>query len=108
MTLRNPKFDHGDSATHEEHWIGNLVLEQRVSSSTYDQTHNKMISGSIVQNVILGAVAHLQLGRALAKGTPEDFTRARQAYRDFLALWKDADPYIPILKQARVEYAKFQ
>jgi eukaryotic-like serine/threonine-protein kinase len=34
-----------------------------------------------------------------------DTTRARKAYQDFLALWKDADPDLPILKQARQEYA---
>lgn len=63
---------------------------------------------SIVQNVILGALAHLQLGRAQAKALPEDLARARQAYQDFFALWKDADPDIPILKQAKAEYAKLQ
>jgi len=35
-------------------------------------------------------------------------TRALAAYKDFLALWKDADPDIPIVKQARAEYAKVQ
>jgi eukaryotic-like serine/threonine-protein kinase len=35
-------------------------------------------------------------------------TKARTAYQDFLALWKDADPDIPILKQAKTEYAKLQ
>jgi hypothetical protein len=35
-------------------------------------------------------------------------TRALTAYKDFLTLWKDADPEIPILKQAKAEYAKLQ
>jgi hypothetical protein len=35
-------------------------------------------------------------------------TRALSAYKDFLALWKDADPDIPIFKQAKAEYAKLQ
>jgi hypothetical protein len=35
-------------------------------------------------------------------------TRALTAYKDFLALWKDGDPDIPILKQAKAEYAKLQ
>ena len=35
-------------------------------------------------------------------------TKARTAYRDFLALWKDADPEIPVLKQAKAEYAKLK
>ena len=51
-----------------------------------------------------GALAHLQLGRAyLISG---DRTKAKSAYQDFLTLWKDADPDIPILKQAKAEYAR--
>jgi hypothetical protein len=37
-----------------------------------------------------------------------DTAKARTAYQDFLTLWKDADPDIPILKQAKAEYAKLQ
>jgi eukaryotic-like serine/threonine-protein kinase len=54
----------------------------------------------------VGAVAHLQLGRAFALSG--DTIKARSAYNDFLALWKDADPDIPILKQAKAEYASPQ
>jgi eukaryotic-like serine/threonine-protein kinase len=52
----------------------------------------------------VGAVARLQLGRALALSG--DKTKAKTAYEDFLTLWKDADPDIPILRQAKAEYAK--
>ena len=58
----------------------------------------------IVGSDSIGALAHLQLGRAYALSG--DTTRARSAYRDFLTLWKDADPDIPILKQAQAEYAR--
>jgi eukaryotic-like serine/threonine-protein kinase len=51
----------------------------------------------------IGALAHLQMGRALAMGGNND--KAKIAYQDFLMLWKAADPDIPILKQAKVEYA---
>jgi hypothetical protein len=61
----------------------------------------------IVFNDPVGAVARLQLGRALAL-PGGDKAKARAAYQDFLALWKDADQDIPILKQARTEYAKLQ
>jgi hypothetical protein len=37
-----------------------------------------------------------------------DSAKARTAYQDFLAMWKDADPEIPVLKEAKVEYAKLQ
>jgi predicted Zn-dependent protease len=58
----------------------------------------------LVRNKIIGALAYLQLGRAY--GLSGDTARARVAYQDFLALWKDADPAVPILKRAKAEYAK--
>ena len=54
----------------------------------------------------IGALAHLQLGRTFALSG--DKTKAKSAYEDFLTLWKDADPDVPILKQAQAEYAKLQ
>ena len=52
------------------------------------------------------ALARLGLGRAYA--LQGQTTKARTAYQDFLALWKDADPDIPILKQAKEEYEKLR
>jgi tetratricopeptide (TPR) repeat protein len=60
----------------------------------------------IVINDPIGALAHLQLGRAYALSG--DKTKARSSYEDFLTLWKDADVDIPVLKQAKAEYAKLQ
>jgi len=60
----------------------------------------------IAQNFVTGALAHLQLGRAYAMAG--DAAKAHTAYQDFLTLWKDADPDIPILKEAKAEYAKLQ
>jgi serine/threonine protein kinase/tetratricopeptide (TPR) repeat protein len=60
----------------------------------------------IVINFPLGALAHLGLARAYALSG--DTAKAKAAYQDFFALWKDADPDIPILKEARAEYAKLQ
>jgi eukaryotic-like serine/threonine-protein kinase len=60
----------------------------------------------VVVNEIIGALAHLGLGRAYA--IQSDTAKARAAYSDFLALWKDADPDIPFLKQAKDEYANLQ
>jgi eukaryotic-like serine/threonine-protein kinase len=54
----------------------------------------------------VGALAHLQLGRAYVLSG--DKIKAKAAYQDFLNLWKDADPGVPILKQAQAEYAKLQ
>jgi tetratricopeptide (TPR) repeat protein len=52
----------------------------------------------------IGVLGHLQLGRAFALSG--DKTRAKAAYEGFLALWKDADPAIPILTRAKAEYAR--
>ena len=70
----------------------------------------------IVWNCWTGALAHLGVARANAleartsPGAEADAARARAlaAYKDFLILWKDADPDIPILKEAKAEYAKLQ
>jgi tetratricopeptide (TPR) repeat protein len=56
----------------------------------------------IVNTDPIGALAHLQLGRVFALSG--DKARAKTAYREFLTLWKDADPDIPIAKQAKAEY----
>jgi tetratricopeptide (TPR) repeat protein len=58
----------------------------------------------IVVSDPIGAVARLQLGRAFA--LVGDTLKAKTAYQDFLTLWKDADPDIPIVKEARAEYAR--
>jgi hypothetical protein len=70
----------------------------------------------IVWNCWTGALAHLGVARANAlqartsQGADADLARSRAlaAYKDFLALWKDDDPDIPILKEAKAEYAKLQ
>jgi hypothetical protein len=60
----------------------------------------------IVVSDPIGALAHLQLGRAYAhSGDP---IKARSAYQDFLTLWRVADADIPILKQAKGEFDKLQ
>jgi serine/threonine protein kinase/predicted Zn-dependent protease len=60
----------------------------------------------VVSNKPIGALAHIGLGRARA--VQGDLVKASVAYQDFFALWKDADPDIPILKEAKAEYAKLQ
>ena len=58
----------------------------------------------IVANAVIGALARLQLARAQVM--MGDKAAARKSYQDFLTLWKDADPDIPIYRQAKAEYAK--
>ena len=61
---------------------------------------------TIVGSFPLASLVHLQLGRAYAM--QGDTAKAKAAYQDFLTLWKDADPDIPILVAAKAEYAKLQ
>jgi DNA-binding winged helix-turn-helix (wHTH) protein len=60
----------------------------------------------LVLNQPIGALAHLGLGRAYV--LQGDTVKARAAYEDFLTLWKDADPDVPVLHQAKAEYGKLQ
>ncbi len=70
----------------------------------------------LVWNCWTGALARLGVARANAlqaknsSGADADAARVRAlaAYKDFLTLWKDADPDMPILKRAKAEYAKLQ
>jgi eukaryotic-like serine/threonine-protein kinase len=53
-------------------------------------------------------VSRVQLGLARGYAMSGDSAKARIAYQDFLTKWKDADPDIPMLKEAKVEYANLQ
>jgi serine/threonine protein kinase/tetratricopeptide (TPR) repeat protein len=61
---------------------------------------------AVVLNEPIGALAHLGLGRAYTLAG--DNAKAKSAYQDFFALWKNADPDIPILKQAKAEYSRLK
>jgi len=60
----------------------------------------------MVSNSTLGALAHLQLGRAYRLAG--DVEKSREAYGAFLVAWLEADPEVPILRQAKAEYAKLK
>jgi len=60
----------------------------------------------VVANDPIGALAHLDLGRAYALAG--DSGKAKAACQDFFALWKNADGDVPIFKQAKTEYAKLK
>ena len=80
-----------------------MELPQPLNSKSFQKLLDHKV---IVLNSVTGSLAHLQIGRAYAMGG--DTTKAKSAYQDFLTLWKDADPDIPILKEAKTEYAKLQ
>lgn len=95
---------------------GEAYLATQQGNAAAREFQKILIHDGIVWNCPTGALARLGLGRANAlearaeRGAAADAarTRARTAYQDFLALWKDADSDIPILKQAKAEYAKLR
>ena len=115
---------------------GQAYLATHQGAAAAAEFHKVLDHPGVVLNEPIGALGHLGLGRAYAlqagvgagfvpaqtrrpqspalsavKGAPlqsDALAKARAAYQDFFALWKDADPDIPILKQARAEYAKLQ
>jgi len=85
---------------------GEAYLAAHQGSAAVAEFQKILDHRGIVWNSPIGALAHLQLGRAYAMAG--DTAKAKAAYKDFLTLWTDADPDIPILKQAKAEYAKPQ
>jgi len=95
---------------------GQAYLAGRNGSAAAKDFQKFLDHRGVVLNYPLGALARLLLARAYgaqaqsAQRADANAVRvkARAAYQDFLTLWKDADPDIPILKQAKAEYAKLQ
>jgi eukaryotic-like serine/threonine-protein kinase len=95
---------------------GNAYLAAGQGGAAAAEFQKILDHNGIVWNCWTGALAHLGVARATAleakasRGADADVARSRAlaAYKDFLALWKDADPDIPILKEAKAEYTKLQ
>ena len=85
---------------------GLAYLLQRQGREAATEFQKLLDHRGLVGNSAIGALAHLQLGRAYAM--QGETPKARAAYQDFLTLWKDADPDIPILTQAKAEYSKLK
>jgi len=85
---------------------GQAFLLRGDGKNAATQFQNIIDHGGIVLNSPTLALAPLGLARARALAGDKD--GARTAYQNFFAQWKDADPDIPILKQAKAEYAKLQ
>ena len=95
---------------------GEAFLASGQSSLAATEFQKIIDHSGLVWNCWTGALAHLGVARAngqqakTSQGADADAARVRAlaAYKDFLTLWKDADPDIPILKEAKAEYAKLQ
>jgi serine/threonine protein kinase/tetratricopeptide (TPR) repeat protein len=83
---------------------GQAYLMQRNGSAAVAEFQKIVDHRGRVANGAVGALAHLQLGRAYALSS--DKGNARNAYQDFLALWKDADPGVSLLREATAEYSR--
>jgi DNA-binding winged helix-turn-helix (wHTH) protein/tetratricopeptide (TPR) repeat protein len=85
---------------------GRAYLAARDGASAAAEFQKILDHPGVVVNSPLGSLAHLELGRAEA--LEGDTAKARVAYKDFFSLWQQADSDIPILKQAKAEYAKLE
>jgi eukaryotic-like serine/threonine-protein kinase len=85
---------------------GHAYLLTRNGTAAASEFQKMLDHRGILVNFPTGVLAHL--GRARAYALSGDTAKAKTAYQDFLALWKDADPDIPILKEAKAEYGKLQ
>jgi serine/threonine protein kinase/tetratricopeptide (TPR) repeat protein len=85
---------------------GNAYLALHKGSEAAAEFQKIVDHPGVVLTAITGALAKLGLARAYA--IEGDSAKARVAYQDFFALWKDADPSVPILVAAKSEYAKLQ
>jgi len=85
---------------------GLAYLRARNGTGAAGEFQKMLDHRAMLGNSLGAAFAHLGLARAYA--LTGDTARSRTAYQDFFALWKDADPDIPILKEAKAEYAKLQ
>ena len=101
------EFSSGDATIMEATYVRGLAYLHLHNDSAAAAEFQKMIGHpGLVEYFVTGALAHLQLARAEARtGNAE---AARTEYQNFLALWKEADPDSPILKQAKAEYAKLK
>jgi eukaryotic-like serine/threonine-protein kinase len=99
----SPAFSH---ALYPVHVRGQAYLAANQGSEAGVEFQKILAHPGVVFNETIGALAHLGLARAYALSG--DTIKARTKYQDFFALWKDADPDIPVLKQARTEYAKLR
>ena len=85
---------------------GLAFLAQKNGPAAAAEFQKFLDHSTIIQNFLLGSLAHVQLARAYV--ISGDTVKAKAAYQDFLTLWKDADPDVPILKEAKAEFAKLQ
>jgi eukaryotic-like serine/threonine-protein kinase len=106
VELGIPLSTQGPTCLYSVYVRGEAYLAAGQGSAAAAEFQKLIDHRGITWSCTTGALARLGLGRAYALAG--DKTKAHTAYQDFLALWKDADPDIPILKEAKAEYAKLK
>ena len=91
---------------HPAYVRGMAYLQLKNGEKAAKEFEKVVDNAGLIVNSVIGALSYLQLARA--EEMMGDHAAARTHYQDFLAFWKDADPDIPILKQAQAEYAKLK
>jgi serine/threonine protein kinase/Tfp pilus assembly protein PilF len=99
-------YELGHAGLYPVYLRGEAYLAAKQGPAAWIEFQKILDHPGIVGNDPIAALAHLGLGRAYALAG--DTAKAKGAYQDFFALWKDADPDIPILIQAKTEYAKLK
>jgi len=116
IELAMVQYSNSTSCLYPAYVRGEAYLAAGQGNAAAAEFEKVLDHNGIVENCWTGALAHLGVARAsalqakTAQGADADAARVRSiaAYKDFLTLWKDADSDIPILKQAKTEYAKLQ
>ena len=93
-------------ALYPDYTRGLALLAERKGPEAAIEFQEIIDHPGIVDNSPIGALAYLQMGRA--NTLSGDRGKAKNAYHQFLTLWKNADPDVPVLKQAKAEYAKLR
>jgi hypothetical protein len=93
-------------AVYPVYFRGQAYLAAKNGDAAASEFQKILDHAGVIGNEPIGALAHLGLGRA--HSLSGNTAKARTAYQDFFSLWKDADPDIPLLIQAKAEYAKLQ
>jgi eukaryotic-like serine/threonine-protein kinase len=96
-------YEYGWPLLYPAYFRGYAYIATRQGSAAVTEFEKIIDHPGIIQNNVIGSLAHLGLGRAYV--VAGDSKKAKAEYDNFLTLWKDADADIPILKQARSEFA---
>jgi eukaryotic-like serine/threonine-protein kinase len=99
-------FNFGSARLYPAYFRGQVFLQAHDGAAAAAEFQKVIDNPTVVANLPYGALARLGLARAYA--LQGDGGRARDAYKEFLMVWEDADEDVPVLKEAQAEYAKLQ